>query len=358
LRLLVAALAIAVTCAVVLAARDFPTKAGTPRPVAAATAAAALKPSPACTRYASTAGNDRAAGTATHPLATVQRLVNTLRPGQTGCLAAGEYTQDVTIRRGGASGAPITLRSAPGAQATLRGRLWLAAGADWVTVTRLTLDGQNDNFLPSPTVDSDHATFTYVAVTNDHMGGHHDGDGICFNLGDGSGQYGIAHDTLIAHSRIYACGASDNHNHGIYVDGADHTSIVDNWIYDNGDRGIQLYPDAQNSVIEHNIIAGNGEGVIFSGDTTQASSNNLVEYNTIVGSTIRHNVEYWWPGPVGTGNVVTHNCIYGGHEGNVLLPGVGYTATANLTVAPAFTSASQPSAIKPGTACAAWAPQP
>jgi parallel beta-helix repeat protein len=343
--------AIAVAVGVVLATRVFP-------PAGAATPPAKLVASPACTRYASPTGNDAARGTAAHPLATVQRLVNTLRPGQTGCLAAGQFVQDVTIRHGGTAGKPITLRSAPGMSAIVRGRFWIAQGADWTTVTHLQLDGRNDHLLPSPTVNADHATFTYVAVTNHHMGGQNDGDGICFNLGDSTGQYGIAHYTRIAHSRIFSCGGSDNHNHGIYVEGADHTTIVDNWIYDNGDRGVQLYPDAQNTLIEYNIIAGNGEGVIFSGDETHASSNNVLQYNTIVDSTIRDNVEYWWPGPVGTGNVVAHNCIFGGRKGNILQAQIGYTATDNLIVAPAFTSSSQPSGIKPGTRCAAFAPRP
>lgn len=322
------------------------------------------KPKPAavssvCTRYASTTGSDRARGTSAHPFQTVQRLANALRPGDTGCLLAGRFVEDVTIRRGGTAAAPLTIRSAPGQTAVLQGRLWIADSANWITVTRLSLDGRNDHLLPSPTVDGDHVTFSYVDVTNDKMGGLHDGDGICFDLGDSTGQYGYAYDTRIVHSRIHDCGTSDNHNHGIYVAGSYGATIADNWIYDNGDRGIQLYPDAHNTLIERNVIAGNGEGVIFSGDETHASSGNVLIHNVIVGSRIRHNVEYWWPGPVGTDNVIKENCIYGGAEGNILEPQIGYTAVDNLIVAPRFLSASDPtSAIRPKTVCASYAPAP
>lgn len=322
----------------------------------AARAAAPKTSAPICTRFASQQGSDGATGTKRRPFLTVQRLVNALRPGQVGCLLAGIYVQDVTVRRGGAAGEPVVVRSAPGVNATLRGRLWIAEGADWVTVTHIHLDGQNSNFLPSPTVDGDHDSFTYDDVTNDHMGGHSDGDGICFDIGDGSGEYGYAHYTLIEYDAIHDCGTSDNHNHGIYVNGSYYATIVRNWIWNNADRGIQLYPDAQHTVIEQNIIDGNGEGVIFSGDLTHASSNNLVAHNVIIDSTLRHNVEYWWPGPVGTNNVVTDNCVYGGAEGNFLEPQIGYTQSSNSVVQPQFTSPQQPAGIVPNTPCAADSP--
>jgi hypothetical protein len=311
---------------------------------------------PRCTRYASTTGSDSAPGTRRRPFASVGRLVASLRPGQTGCLLRGRYVQDVTVRHGGTAGKPITIRSAPGQVATLQGRLWIAEGANDVTFTRMRLDGRNSSLLPSPSVDGDHDSFTYVDVTNDKMGGHDDGDGICFALGDDTGRYGTAHNTLIARSTIHDCGTADNHNHGIYVASSVGARIVGNWIWDNGDRGVQLYPNAQNTLVEFNIIAGNGEGVIFSGDQTHASSGNVVTRNTIVDSRIRHNVEYWWPGPVGTDNVVSHNCLWGGAQGNIATPAVGYTLVANTIAQPRFAASAQPAPILPKTPCAADSP--
>jgi parallel beta-helix repeat protein len=313
-----------------------------------------------CTFFAAPTGDDAAPGTKSQPLRTVQSLVDRLAPGETGCLLAGTYAEDVSIRRGGSDGQPVTLRGASGVIATIRGRFWIADSADWVTVTHLHLDGYNAGHLPSPTVNGDHATFTNDDVTNDHMGGVGDGDGICFQLGDANYGYGAAWYTTIAGSSIHDCGTSNNHNHGIYVESSYYAQIVGNWIYDNADRGIQLYPNAQHTLIRNNVIAGNGEGVIFSGNASYASSDNLLTHNVIVDSKIRHNVEYYWNAgaPIGTNNVVTANCIYGGHEGDVQEPEIGYAAIANIFEQLQFASNSWPSKLKGPRECKRFVPKP
>lgn len=110
---------------------------------------------------------------------------------------------------------------------------------------------------------------------------------------------------LHGNDKIHDCGTSN----GICVAGSYNATIVRNWIWNNAERGIQLNPDAHDTLIESNIIAGNGEGVIFSGDGTHASSGNLATHNVIVDSRLRYNVEYLWPGPIGTNDVVVDNCV-------------------------------------------------
>ncbi|CAN5646492.1 hypothetical protein BH10ACT11_BH10ACT11_16140 [soil metagenome] len=133
-----------------------------------------------------------------------------------------------------------------------------------------------------------------------------------------------------------------NFDHGIYVEEADDTLIKDNWIYDNADRGIQLYPDAAGTKITGNVIDSNGEGIIFSGTSDSASRDTLVTHNVITNSRIRDNVEssYGEGDPIGTSNVVRNNCIGGGAydegDGGILSPAIGFTAKKNLTVAPDF----------------------
>ena len=99
--------------------------------------------------------------------------------------------------------------------------------------------------------------------------------------------------------------------------------IRDNWIYDNADRGIQLYPDSQGTQVYGNVIDGNGEGIIISSDgSSSPSSNNLVFNNVISNSKIRWNVESAVPGGlVGTGNVVRDNCLLAVQPGSLLRPG-------------------------------------
>src|ERR687898_401251 len=79
-----------------------------------------------CSRYAAPSGSDRGPGTRKRPFASPQRLVESLRPGQTGCLRGGVYdeTDDgyiLRFERAGRPSAPITVRSHPGERARLVG---------------------------------------------------------------------------------------------------------------------------------------------------------------------------------------------------------------------------------------------
>ncbi len=287
-----------------------------------------------CDLVAAPIGSDSAAGTAAAPLRTVQRLVNLLQPGQTGCLRTGSYSENVKVAHGGTAGAPLTLTSYPGETAQLAGRLWIAQGSDNVTVTGLGLDGRNSQGYPSPTINANYATFSYDNVTNEHTA-------ICFMLG--SSGWGSATGTFITHTLVHGCGVlpAQNQDHGIYVALANNTRIEWNLIYDNADRGIQLYPNAQNTTIDHNVIDGNGEGVIFSGDYGTATSNTDLFANIITNSQVRHDVESWYPtgNPVGRNNFVHGNCIWGGRQGTIDTSAGGFTATGNTIAPPQYQNA-------------------
>src|SRR5437763_15407043 len=296
-----------------------------------------------CRRVAAPNGSDSGAGTASDPYATAQRLVRSLQPGDTGCLRAGTYSENVTIANGGSGDdSRVTLTSYPGERATLDGRLYISDNANYVTVSNLKLDGRDApscpsgatcTHLPSPTVNGDHVTFSGNHVTNHHVG-------ICFALGTAG--YGRAEHDLIPGNRIHDCGRipASNHDHGIYLTAADDTTVTGNVIYDNADRGIQLYPDAQHTTIRGNIIDGNGEGIIFSGAGSTASNDNLVENNIITNAKLRYNVESYYPDVVGTGNVVRDNCLYGGARGDVMPSQLGFTATNNLVADPQYADRS------------------
>ncbi len=280
-----------------------------------------------CTLYAAQGGSDNAPGTLAQPFASVQRLANALTAGQTGCVRGGAYTQDVTITHTGSASAPITITSYPGERATLTGRLWVHQGADYVTVSNMNLNGRNANELPSPNINAAHTTFTGNDVTNENTA-------ICFDIGSDT-TYGRATNTTIQGNRIHQCGKlpAANHDHGIYVESSTGATIVENVIYGNADRGIQLYPDAQQTTIEHNIIDSNGEGIIFSGDFGLASSNNTIANNLITNATLRYNIESWYPegNPIGQNNTVQHNCLWGGTKGTIQTLQTGFTATNNTT---------------------------
>ena len=282
----------------------------------------------------------------------VTALVETLAPGETGCLA-GTFHEDVTVRRGGAPGAPITLTAAPGQEATIIGRFWVADSANDVVVSSLKLNGRNEARHPSPTINGDRVSFIGNDVTNGHT------PAICFIVGN-SGRWGVAVDTLIQGNRIHNCGElpAQNHDHGIYVESSRRLRVLDNLIYDNADRGIQFYPDAQDSLVQGNIIDGNGQGILFSGNAGLASNGNRVVGNVISNSVVRYNVESWYPegNPIGEGNVAAGNCIWNGRRGNVSEEW-GFRAEDNVVADPQFADRDgKDFRLDPSGACARLVP--
>jgi parallel beta-helix repeat protein len=262
-------------------------------------------------------------------------MADHLAPGQTGCFRSGTFASDDEIKvvRPG-----ITLAGYPGERATLKGALAIEQGADGVTVSDLYLDGRSSGNI-GPLVFASGVTFDSDDVTNFHSE-------ICFVLGSRIG--GRAVDTVIENSRIHDCGRlpSTNQDHGIYVAHASNAIIRNNWIYDNADRGIQLYPNSQGAQVYGNVIDGNGEGIIISGDGETASSDNLIYGNVISNSRIRWNVESLWPsGLVGRDNVVRDNCVFASNpssyydrNGGVLPPGPdrGFSTSGNAVAPPQF----------------------
>ncbi|BBL79330.1 hypothetical protein RxyAA322_11840 [Rubrobacter xylanophilus] len=296
----------------------------------------------ACTLYASPEGSDTASGSREDPFRSVQHLVDTLAPQQTGCLLKGTYTQEpnalIRIKT-----PDITLRSAPGTRAEIRGRIWIQRSADRVTVRNLDLVGS----APPRSQLDDSSSVTVTAkgarLINNDITNHN--STICLSIGNP--KWGKAANTLIKHNRIHHCGKlpPTNHHHGIYIGHATHTKVIANLIYKNADRAIQLYPNAQNSTIQGNVIDANGEGILFSGLRGHSSSGNLVKNNIISNSTVRWNVAANWrrADAPGTNNRLSKNCLWASneepaynHDGGVQSPPVGFTAEDNVVARPEY----------------------
>lgn len=270
-----------------------------------------------CTKYAAPNGSDANQGTQAAPYKTPGKLVSSLSAGQTGCLRAGQYTENVTFTRSGASGSPITLRSYPGERAKISGAIRITRETNFIHVRKLDLDGSTAPLctggadcvrLASPWIEGDDAVFADNDVTNQHAA-------ICFLVGQDGGP---ADRTVIERNRIHDCGRlpADNHDHGIYLNDGAGGRIEHNLIYNNSDRGIQLYPNAQSTTIRSNTIDGNGEGIVFS----NTSATNIVEDNIIANSIVRWNGEI--DNLTGTGNTLASNCLFA--------PGPSYTAEGGL----------------------------
>jgi nitrous oxidase accessory protein NosD len=279
-----------------------------------------------CDKVASPLGSNGYSGTVAKPYLTVDKLASSLRSGQTGCLRAGVYQRDVEIKKGGSNGAPMTITSFPGERATILGRVYLTDQANNVVLQQLDLDGYNHARLPSPTVNGDNVVFRDNDVTNRHTS-------ICFLLG--SREWGRARGAVIERNRIHNCGQlpPTNHHHGIYAEATDNARITDNWIYDNADRGVQMFPDAQRTYVARNVIDGNGEGVVFS----RTSANNVVEKNIISNPVVRYTLEDFEL--TGKGNVARRNCLWSTrHAGNPggLPAALAVPAVESIFVDPGF----------------------
>jgi hypothetical protein len=95
------------------------------------------------TFYVSPNGNDSASGSSSAPWRTIQKASDTLNPGQTAIVAAGNYGERVSISRSGTQANPIALRVASGADAQLlgfdiTGSNWMLDGFDISTQTNGT----------------------------------------------------------------------------------------------------------------------------------------------------------------------------------------------------------------------------
>jgi nitrous oxidase accessory protein NosD len=289
----------------------------------------------ACDLYSATTGSDSAPGTRSRPLRTAEGLVRALDRGQTGCFRSGTYAFAVLqLTTPG-----VTLAPYRDDAVTLQGEIKVLPGGADSTIEGLNLDGAGGKSSIGPRVYANGVVLRDNEITNEHTG-------ICVHVT----QYYSRPDprrVVIERNRIHDCGElpATNHQHGIYVAHAVGTVIRDNWIYDNADRGVQLYPDAQHSRVIGNVIDSNGEGIVFSGAGSEVSSHNLVQGNIISNSKVRWNVYSGAPGPTARGNLVRHNCVwagksnsYGSH-GGVEKPSRNFTARRNRVAKPRFAHA-------------------
>jgi parallel beta-helix repeat protein len=329
MRLLVAAAALAAVAALIVL--------GASAPAAGADVS--------CAEFASPSGSDGSGdGSLANPYASPQKLADSLAAGQTGCLRAGTYEFSLLSVRS----PNITLAPYGSDSATLRGPIKVLPSGAGSTIEGLTLDGVNSNLGctgtcggGSPRIYADGVVLRDNEITDEHTG-------ICVMVGS---YYSDPppRGVVIEHNRIHDCGRlpAANHDHGIYVSESRDAVIRDNWIYDNADRGIQLYPDAIGTTITGNVIYGNGEAQNFSCDASSCSKDNVVAGNIIADSVVRWNVYANSQGATPDGsNVLRDNCLYASRSGYTDNGGVDsapafYSESANLVANPRFADPSR-----------------
>ncbi len=307
---------------------------------AAVAAVSALAPAAGaattCDRYGSPTGDDRNAGTLAAPVRTAQAVLDGLSAGQTGCLKAGTYDQEVTgpyvVR---VPRADVTLRSVPGERATVRGIVYVPKGADRVTLADLDIDGRRDiagDTTTSVKVNANDVILDGNDITNDKRA-------ICAVLG-GTGSWGIANRTIVRNNTFHDCGNPQHgfFDHALYLDQANDTLVTDNLFLRSASYAVHLYPNAQRTLVTHNVMVDNGAGVKFAGADGTASSDNIVEHNVIATSTRTTGIESWWGSGQGTGNIARHNCL--ANRTNTDTSSGGFTVADNTTTTSPFVDAA------------------
>jgi arylsulfatase A-like enzyme len=260
----------------------------------------------ACDLVASVVGSNANPGTLAQPVKTVQRLVDMLGPGQTGCLrgtpAATPFAEDVTFsnknQSGGSEANRITLMSYPGEIAKLKGALTLSESANFITISHLVLQARSSNPSASVMVDGDEVVFADNNVSGGNLVG-------CFRIGATASE--PAFRTWIIRNRIHDC-----------VDGVAASSTADllvdhNLIYDNSGWGLSLQPNVKATAILYNIVDGNGGGLLLGGDNTNSSTGAIIDHDIFSNSSAANwNVTASWPGapPARYSSFVTRVCSY------------------------------------------------
>jgi Disaggregatase related len=263
-----------------------------------------------CDRYAAPNGSARGSGTRAHPYGSLRRLVRGLRRGQVGCLMAGRYRHRgvVSMRRAG-----TTLRPLGKAHATIDGALWVQPGAKGARIAGLTLTSHDPVYSIPLKINAD----DFSLVRNDISAAQNIS---CVLIGADR----TASHTLVERNRIRRCGRTGKLAHLLYVAHSQDAVIRGNLLIGNrGGWAVHLYPDADGTLIEGNVIDANQGGVIFAGEGGTTSDGNVVRDNVITNSAPRWNIEGSWSGgPEGEGNVAQRNCLYSAGAGRP--SGIGF----------------------------------
>jgi hypothetical protein len=293
-----------------------------------------------CDRVAATDGDDGGAGTVEQPFRTPERLLRSLRAGEMGCLRGGTYRPASEslfhFDRGGGE-IPITLTSYAGERARLLGNVQVGKLARGLVLARLEIEGTGGaNSLKIYSRD--------VVVEDSDLTNLARGES-CMILGSSSGE-GQARQVIVRRNRFHDCGSSANENkdHGIYAQNVVDSRITGNVFWNSAAYAIQLYPNAQDTLVVHNVIDGDDfsirGGILFGGDSRHVSTNNVVEHN-VIAYTATAGFASSWANSLGTGNVARLNCLWALGGGEADLTDGGFTVHTNIHADPRFVDRSR-----------------
>jgi parallel beta-helix repeat protein len=256
--------------------------------------------------------------------ASVQTLVNALGIGQTGCLRAGTYTEDVTIAK------RIRLTSYGGQAATIRGRLTLSgAGAG---VEKLKLDGRNAAVAASPLITAPDVVLRNNEITNVNAAAY------CIDVHAAGAVQPT--DVIIERNRIHHCGSGGTHA-AVFAGISLRAHVHNNVIYDNPGWGIEAW-SSRRLTAGFNTVDGNGYGTNIDTYAADTRVHDNVAANSTLGANLGRGTN------VELGNVIEDNCGNGG----VATSNNAVTVRGNVTAVPSYRDrAAKDFTIDIGGAC-------
>lgn len=344
----------------------------------AASPAGAATVSSSCTRYvAPTGAGDGATAATPMSFDSLVAYVNAGgRAGAVACLAGGSYGtagSTYTFTKGGAVGSPVSIVKNPTAttDAVIAGRIVIGVGADNMVIGKLKFVGPGTGTASAYTVDANNVEL----IGNDISAPNR----ICISVGSGRRTTTKATGFVADGNRIHDCGTNlakvgSPQAHGVYLEYSQGAIVRNNLISNPVGRGVQLFNDADGSLIENNIFDGNFAAVNFGGGTIGSSAvdprpeDNIVQNNIVTNGVmwcntigecqkalaVQGNHEAAYAKPPSTdpltkagatwGNVVRSNCVYFPNASvavtyNDWEPGFTYETT-NKSVDPQYNNGS------------------
>ena len=328
---------------------------------------------------APTTASAQAPCTHTYASGTLATFVTGLPSGAVGCLPAGTYTHSgsaITVTR-----TDVEVQSVPGQRAVVNGSFRWTATANDGALRNIDLHGAVSTQAWALLVQGDNFLLEGMDI-DDVESGPNSTNAICVVAG--SGEPSLAANEAVNFTarwnRIHDCG-DDDHEHSFYLEHTTGAHLHDNVLYGNGGYAVHMYPDAQGSLIEHNVMSDNSENckanITFSGQNppeypaSYRSQNNTVVRNLITFPVCDYNVESYMPGATSStppaGNLVEFNCVWSvaGRPGNQANFGWdpasytgAYTQRNNLIADPMYQNrAARDYDLQPGSPCEGWGPR-
>ena len=301
----VAAVAVAAAAVVAVSAGMFANGTTTPDATPSSGAPSTASPTPSATTTGIVAADGTACDLLAAPVAddravSLDVAFDTAEAGDVLCLTEGDYTSLVRPTRGGSPGAPLVVTPAADAAVTLRGGLLVTGDLTHVTVRGLTITRDTE---PTVRIFGDSIVFEDNDVS---------GTGTCLYVGDAL--QGTAENAVVRRNHLHDCGPTDEGAAaGISLGSTQTATITDNFITRVARRGIVLYPDADNTVVEHNTLVGVGTPLDVGGVAEDELSEGMSARRNVLVSSSGQGVRTTYENGVsaeGHNHLVADNCLW------------------------------------------------